>query len=45
MSNENLISEIVVLVKRGSEWEVLITEHILIEHEDDIKDGVQAYAL
>ena len=45
MSNENLVSEVLVLVKRGSEWEVLVTEHILVENEDDIKSAVHEYAL
>jgi hypothetical protein len=43
--NENLISEILVLVKRGDQWEVLVTEHILVENEDDIKSAVGEYAL
>ncbi len=45
MPNENQISEVLVLVKRGTEWEVLATEHILVENEDDIKSAVHEYAL
>ena len=45
MPNENLVTEVVVLVKRGSEWEILATEHVLVENEDDIKSAVHEYAL
>lgn len=45
MSNENLISEVLVMVKHGDEWSILASAHVLVENVDDVKSAVEINAL